>query len=467
MSRHREPGRAQWVCATWWGFALVLSLSSGASASPQEEKSNKPFRLQDAIEGPEWLRVSGSLRLRWEGIDGQFRSTPRLSHTDHLGFQRTILKTEADFETVAVAAEVMDSRHYGGSNNSTLNTSNVNTLDFLQAYAEVRLGESGEGQHRLRFGRHTIDLGSRRLVARNRYRNTINSFTGASWLWDSEDSSFQAFWTLPVRRRPGDLPSVVDNEVELDNEDVDLQFFGAFYEREMCHDQKLEVYVYGLFEDERSRERMLLTPGFRIRRPAKRARYDYEYEAAYQFGDIKPNGMGSRLDHRAWFQHASVGYTFDCDWTPRVRAAVDYASGDRNPNDGDNGRFDTLFGARRFEYGPTGIYGAIARTNLLSPDLRVMFKPCSEVQVMVAWRGFWLASRKDAWPAARVADPTGGSGRHVGQQVESRVRWDLIKDSVRLEFGAAYLFDGRFQRDATGGQDTDTAYGYCQVAWRF
>lgn len=367
----------------------------------------------------------------------------------------------------------MDGRHYGGGVGSALSVSNVNALDVLQLFAEFRFGTNGNDlpRHQLRLGRQTIDLGSRRLVARNNFRNTINAFTGASWRWVASDtrSSAHVFWTTPVRRRPDDLASTIDNVIELDDQDLDVQFFGGFYERKLrIGALQVEGYVYGLEEDAPgTRHRSLITPGVRLRRPAATGELDIEIETAYQFGNSRLDATGPSLDHQAWFQHLSVGYTFRAPWTPRVRFAFDFASGDRDPDDTDNQRFDTLFGARRFEYGPTGIYGAIARSNIASPELRLELKPGSDLQWLVATRALRLASRRDTWTAASITDASGASGRHLGQQVETRIRWNLRQSTVRLEAGIAYLFNGRFQEEAVGGQGTDTAYGYFQTSWTF
>ena len=73
------------------------------------------------------------------------------------------------------------------------------------------------------------------------------------------------------------------------------------------------------------------------------------------------------LDHRAWFVHLDATRKLPGAWQPRVILRFDYASGDEDPDDGEWNRFDTLFGDRRWEFGPTGIYGALTRSNILSP----------------------------------------------------------------------------------------------------
>jgi hypothetical protein len=68
--------------------------------------------------------------------------------------------------------------------------------------------------------------------------------------------------------------------------------------------------------------------------------------------------------------HAWAGYTFNTAWLPRVSFQYDQASGD-SANPATFTRFDTLFGARRWEFGPTSLYGAVQRSNLISPGVRL------------------------------------------------------------------------------------------------
>jgi hypothetical protein len=456
------------------GLCLATSPAQGGAepqpaAPPPTEAPSGPWRLSTAVGLPDWLRIGGQIRLRYEAIEGQFRSPTRLLERDHYFTMRSNLLIEADLDPVGAAVEILDARQYDASEGSVLNTTIVDSFDFLQANLDLDLGALGDGRHGVRAGRRTMDLGSRRLVARNAFRNTINAFDGVSWEWAEQDGAeANVFWTLPVRGLPRDRGSLLDNEQEFDEHDLDEQFYGAFLSTPLAGRTTLEIYTYVLDEDSQtSLRRELYTPGFRLLRERTAGGLDYEVESALQFGDSTLLSDGTGLDHLAFFVHASVGYTFAAAWRPRLRVAYDYASGDRDPNDGNNERFDTLFGARRFEFGPTGIYGAIARSNLSSPELRLELRPGERTRVMTAVRGVWLAEASDAWVPAALQDPTGQSGRHVGDQIEASIRYDLLPKNVDLEVGGAYLFAGSFQERAPGGRGQDTAYAYVQMTLTF
>jgi hypothetical protein len=148
-------------------------------------------------------------------------------------------------------------------------------------------------------------------------------------------------------------------------------------------------------------------------------------------------------------------------WSPRLSIAYDYASGDRDPGDDDQGRFDTLFGARRFEFGPTGIYGAFARSNLSSPGIGGEVRPRGDVRTTVFYRAAWLASARDAWTTSGLRDTSGESGTFIGHQIEGSVRWSILPDRANIEGGFAYLRLGQFPR--AQGAASNPLYIYVQV----
>ena len=318
----------------------------------------------------------------------------------------------------------------------------------------------------------TLDLGSRRLVARNSFRNTINTFTGidATWLPDTLPVQLHAFYVLPVQRLPFDPVSLLNNETSWDREDTGQQFWGLWADvTALPISSHLELYTYGLYEDPAQLlSRRIQTTGARLHRKETSGAFDFELEAAFQFGQSRLTPRGPDLDHRASFAHASIGYTFDLPWQPRLRLAYDFASGDSDPNDSTNGRFDTLFGARRFEFGPTNLYGAIGRSNLRSPELRLILHPHQTLAFKIAHRGVWLDSARAAWITSGVRDPSGHSGGHIGQQIEASVSWSVLPKRWDLEAGFAHLFAGRSMNTAPNSTgEGDVSYGFVQTSLKF
>jgi len=449
------------------GTAAVLAVSLPAHA----QESPKPWRLDEAVGGPSWVRFSGRQRTRYETLHKQFRAAPSLPQNEDQWFSRTSLRADLDFGTLGGTAELMDSRAWGDNPNRAASTAFVNTTDFVELNGIYNFDAPEGHTSRLLVGRYTMSIGSRRFVIRNGFRNTVNTFDGVDYLWqDDEGQQLRVFWTLPVRRRPFDAPSLRDNDFEWDDQDKDLQFFGIFGARNLDEHSQLEAFVYGLHEDAtNTRNRRLMTPGVRYHRPARRGAFFGQAEAAFQFGQSQSApGQQPTLDHTAWFGHASIGYRFDDAWDWTIRVAYDYATGDDNPNDGENNRFDRLFGAPRFEYAPTGLWSAVQRSNFKTPELRVSFRPTKVSWIMLAYRNLELESSRDAWVTTGVRDASGASGDNLGQQIELRARYDFLPGNMFVEVGGAYLVGGSYlDRAPNSPSGGDRRFGFIEMRWTF
>ena len=437
----------------------------------------RPWRVDTATALPAWLNISGSHRTRYESLHGQFRSN-RVGD-DQVVVLRTILFTEFVFDSLRIGIELIDSRAHLADRGTALSSTVVNPVELLQGYLAwdaadlLAPGDSSE----LRIGRLTIDVGSRRIIARSLYRNTINTFSGFEWNWRSSSRHhLQAFYTLPVNRKPNSASALLDNDVEFDEEDSEIRLWGLFYAfAGFQGDVRGELFFFGLDENDvdgrATWNRELYMPGFRFYRPPAKNRLDYMLESVFQFGESRSSTTATNrrdLDHLAHFQHVEVGYSFDAPGSPRVILQYDYASGDDDPTDGENERFDTLFGARRFDFGPTGIYGPFARSNLSTPGARLKLRPARDFKMFVAYRAYWLASDQDGWTTSGVGDVTGRSGSFIGSQIEARFRWDVRPGNYRFETGIAHLFAGEFMDAApNANREGDATYVYAQVLFNF
>jgi hypothetical protein len=390
---------------------------------------------------------------------------------------RTTLQAELRYRDVAAGVELADSRVYLADDDTPLSTAHVNPVDVLQAFVTAGLPNvlARGSSLRLKLGRQTMDIGTRRLVARNRYRNTINALTGLHAEWTGPAQSFvRAFVTVPVERR---VRSVEDNEGRSDIERWGTTFLGvAVGFRPWLHSIRGEFQVFGLHErdeeDYFSENRILITPGFRLHRAPEIGHLDFELETVIQLGRSRSSDSPTNttdLSHRAFFFFGSVGFTFGERWRPRLRLEHTYASGDADPSDDENGRFDTLYGARRFDYAPTGIYGPFARSNIKSPGMRFDITPHQDVTAFVGYRTVWLAQARDMWTTTEIQDAEGLSGKTLGHQVEGMIRWRGFWRSSILEGGFAYLRLGRFPKIAPNGSPllSDPVYLYTQLILQF
>jgi len=366
---------------------------------------------------------------------------------------------QLQLDNISFGAELLDARQALADTETPLTTGLVNTAALQQLYANIKLGSLLQENSSLdiKTGRQTIDLGSRRLIARSTFNTAPTSFIGLVATFNSADSNrWRAFHMSPVLKLPGDFDSLQNNETSPDKGNNKVKISGFFSELPTLFEAfRSDFYFVHLSEEDSSRQqtadRRLNNAGFRFYRPAASAAIDFELESVVQWGSSHASASSAdtaRLTHRAQLVHIELGYTFHGDWRPRLQFQLDYASGDKDPNDGSNNRFNTLYGDRRFDFGPTGIYGPFSRANLLTAGYRFTAVPAGNLRLMLSHRAYRLASAHDVWQGTGLRDSSGRSGRELGHQFEARLQWDAAPGNLTLEAGIALLDAGSFAKNA-------------------
>jgi hypothetical protein len=450
---------------------IIFSTSRTSYGSSLFDKSNRTETL------PPWLYVSASHRTRYETLTTQFRS--KGTGGDQQLAIRTLLAIGVKTSDFSFILEGGDSRAFFDDTDSPISTTMVNPAELIQGYLmwEHRdLLKKGD-RSSLQVGRLTLDVASRRLVARSKFRNTTNTFSGAEWkLKNAQGNELQLFYTLPINRSPKASYDLKNNHIEFDTPSGRTQFWGISYTNKTLL-KNHQLNLYGLRLDEKDSKKMptanrkLFTAGFILQTLKEEAGLNYLLESVYQFGESRKSTKSKDeidLEHFAHFHHAEIGFSWRSNYFYKIGLEYDYASGDSSNNDNRNGRFDSLFGARRFDYGPTGIYGPFKRSNLNSIGLRVSAKPSQFSEIMSSYRGFWRASKSDGWVGAGISAATNIAPRFMGQQLEVRLRWKLIPQTLHFELGSAYLRPGKFAKIMEPQTfNKNIYYGYAQVSYLY
>lgn len=410
--------------------------------------------LQSAIGDPDDVTLSGSTRFRYEAIGDQIR--PGLRRNDDIVAIRTTLLGEYRFGAFRIGGEIYDSRVYGAKANSAVSANDVNALELVQAYIGANLdapiGDGSTGA--VQMGRLMLNLGSRRLVAADEYRNTTNAYTGLRIdLKRASGANATLIYVLPQLRLPDDMPSVLDNKVRFDRESLDLRLWGALLAKPHAFGRTMAEIGYVKLDERDSpgrpnRNRHLDTASARLIRDPAASAIDYEIEAAYQFGTIRASTAPAAaiLDVSAWFLHADAGYSFPGSLKARLSIEYDYASGDGSGQH--FGRFDTLFGMRRGDFSPSGLNATITRTNINTPGVRLEVAPTKRLDCFISYRPMWLANRHDSFSTTNVRDASGRSGSFAGHQIDLRARYWLVPQMLRWEVNADLLTRGNFLKHA-------------------
>jgi len=443
----------------------------------------------DALADIDWLDIGFEYRARFEHRDNDFRRNAQNIDEPLLLRSRAYVGLKNVLDPFRFAIEVQDSRRNHGDYDRAYDTRDVNQADFLQAYLELYYKESIFGKDDLgnnrpfwvRAGRHAWEAGDRRLIARNEWRNTTNTFQGVRANIGEKKNDWQLEFhaVQPVQRFTK----------RLDEVDHSQNFYGVIGNwRRWSQFMTIEPSYFLLKQDGDRVEydsnglpaalntqinREIHTGGLRVYGVIPGTQFDYDASYIKQWGHQDQKNAAGRvtaeLDHDAYAYNAEIGYSFKHPWKPRFSAFYGVASGDKNPTDGKNQRFERLFGFAR----PWSNDDYIQMENIRTPKIRLEFEPklswLENVKVDTGFSWYRLDSATDRWNAgANLRDTTGNSGRDLGKEFDLRVRFPL-NQYASLNLGYAYFWGGDFVKDTSrrvAGQadrDSDSEFLYTEL----
>lgn len=396
----------------------------------------------------DWLVLGLEYRLRYEFRDSDYRRPVDAVDEPLLLRGRAFALVRDRFDPFRFGIEIQDSRRLNSG--FTADDRDVNVLEPIQAWGELYFADAlGAGRPAsLRAGRFAFELLDRRLVARNEWRNTTNTGQGLrATLGGTRDPwQLELLALQPLERR---LHS-------LDRADTNRWLYGAALDwRYWSGVATLQPYWFLLAQSADPGDgrgpRRIHTTGLRSYATLGTSGFDYDVNAAWQ------TGSDSDRNHRAFAGVAELGYTWTARWRPRLSAQYVHATGDAQPDDGQSGRFERLFGFQR----PFSASDYIQWENLRAPKLRLELSPGRTLRIDAGWSRYDLDSATDRWNAAGLRDASGRSGRRIGTELDARLRFP-VGGHVAATIGYAWFSPGDFTT-AAGGRDVASNFVYVEA----
>ncbi len=424
----------------------------------------------EGLQDVDWLDLGVEARLRYEYRDNDFRRNKDVLDQPYYFRTRLFAAVKNKFDPLRATIELQDSRRY---NSQFANTNlEVNATEVIQGYGELyfkdALGTDDLGNDRplsVKAGRLAFEMTDKRLVARNEFRNTTNTFQGLRVTLGQKYSDWQAdmFAFNPVVR-------FMDRE---DKADQAQWFYGAVGDwRKWSKVITLQPYYYLLQQNgskvlyasdgtiapaSAHKNREINTAGLRGYGAVGKTGLDYDFNYAQQWG------TDGGLNHDAYTYSLEAGYTSEHPWKPRFSGNTTYVSGDKNPNDKTSQHFERLFGFNR----PLSNNDYALLTNIQVFKLRTELYPTDKLKMDFGYTWIKLASATDSWvPGANLRDPTGKSGNDVGQEFDIRMRYPIRKN-MALTVGYAYFMAGDFTKKTSNlvepGRNANSNFLYVET----
>ena len=434
--------------------ALIVSLATLGICQDAALSGNVlDHKPSDSINDrlPDWLRVGGEVRLRFEEFAPR---SYRAGEDSYLLYRTRFDLSIRPVKWLVFFGQAQDARPFF-QNVPQPGPPSKNTWDLRQAY--VRLGKNEDGPIALTVGRQEINLGDERLVGSSNWTNTARTFDAVRLRVKGGGVRLDAFSASVVDQRIGGFDHHTQgNNLHGLTGGLDKVLPGGTVEPyllwRVAPDRLAPVLESGARAKLNEK-----TAGFRANGKLGRG-FDYHIEMAKQFG----HSGEERID--AWAGHWVVGKVFSSSKAkPRLFAEYNFASGDANPRDGRRGTFDQIYPTAHGKYGYSDQVGW---RNIHDPHVAVEFTPYKRLSVLTGFHEYWLANRLDGLYSSGSAlvarSPTGSAGRYVGSDLDVTGAYS-VSACIKLGVGFGHLFPGRFLNETLGRRGF--TYPYVVLTW--
>jgi hypothetical protein len=423
--------------ALGWTVGLVSLLAAAPvlAQQPQPPQQREP--------PPSWLRIRGEFRERFEGFTNGGFTDDRDDMYWLSRFRLTATMTPGRLVSFSVQAQ--DAR-VGDKSIGPTGAPFSGPFDLRAAYGDVGTATSPVAA---RVGRQELVFGEQRLVGHVGWANTARTFDGARVTFRNPRLQLDVFGASVVR--------ILDHE--FDRSGNGNRFIGAYgVSGALIPKSAVEPYV--LWKRDQWLRSESGAPGnlevltIGVRWAGKLPPHvEYGTEMAVQRGSLGSDVID------AWAGHWQLRTATAGRVPVGLTGEYNYASGDEDPTDGKRGTFDQLYPTGHDKY---GLADQVGWRNIHHLRFGIDLTPITSLLLTTNYHSSWLADRRDALYTAgsavlaRVAG--GADSRHVGEEIDFQASRPLTPQ-LQLSGGYAYVFPGRFLKQATPG----AAYGYPYV----
>jgi hypothetical protein len=404
-------------------------------------------------DGCKWISFGGQLRFR-----GEYWENFGFADANDDAFLLTRLRLHADAhfgDNVRVFVEGKSALCTDRDLPGGRRTLDVDTLDLLNAFVDFSL-DHDYGSATARLGLQELSFGNQRLVSPLDWANSRRNFFGASLIMKHCDWTATGFYTKAI--------AVSKHEF---NETANDRFYGIYIAGKTACVNNIDLYYLGRnrlkasYNDIVGAKEKRNTFGVRVANTIKETPWDYEFELAYQTGDIGPG------DISAFMFASKVGYSMlNCCWKPKLHLGYDYSSGDEKATDSDVETFSHLYPLGHAYHGWIDVVG---RQNISTINPGITLKPSEKLVWVNNAHWFWRAEKNDAlYNAGAGIVRAGGlsSESYVGFEFDSLMKYKMSRH-WKLLAGYSQFFSGAFIKTANPAAKKDIRFAYAGAEYTF